>query len=380
MTARAPHDAGPPRVALLHSYGDSTKPSMRRYAMELGDALGARGLPVDHVFVESTLPRALLSRRSVALLDGLWGRYARYPAIARGTRASVFHIVDHSFARLAQAVGGSRSIVTCHDVMLLALAAGRIDSPRRDALATFLFRRDVSHLREAAAVVADSECTRQDLIDLVGLAPDRVEVIPPGLDAAPQRGPEAREVARRKFGWNGPTLLQVGHSDFYKNVEGCLEVLARIRRGGLDARLVHAGAPLRPSHFALAERLEVRDAVDDRGLVGDEELEDLYAAADVLLFPSLYEGFGWPPLEAMARRLPVICSTAGSLPEVLGDAALTADPHDHAALAAHVAAVLGDPGKADSLRHRGLVRASLFRWEETARRMELLYRRVTDGE
>jgi len=366
-------------VALLHSYRDAGKPSMRRYAVDLGKALSGRGMIVDHVVVDSSLPRGLLACRPVSLVDGLWGRYVRYPGIARRIDARIFHVMDHAYAHLVRAVGPARAIVTCHDVMLLALAAGRIDSPRRAPLATYLFRRDVSHLREAAAVVADSERTRQDLVDLVGVAPDRVEVIPPGLDAAPPRGDEAREVMRRTFGWNGPTILHVGHSGFYKNLEGCLQVLARVRKGGLEARLVHAGEALRPAHFALAERLGVTGAVDDRGRVGDAELEDLYAAADVLLFPSLYEGFGWPPLEAMAARLPVVCSTAGSLPEVVGDAALAAEPHDHDVLATHVATVLTDPHRADELRRRGLARAAIFRWEETASRMELLYRRVADG-
>jgi alpha-1,3-rhamnosyl/mannosyltransferase len=99
----------------------------------------------------------------------------------------------------------------------------------------------------------------------------------------------------------------------------------------------------------------------------------------VLLFPSLYEGFGWPPIEAMACGTPVVCSRGGALPEVVGDAALTADAEDEAALAAHVEAVLDRPELADLLRTRGRARASQFTWSRTASRIGQIYREVMES-
>ena len=324
-------------------------------------------------------PRAGGDSSALSRIDGLWGRYVRYPALARRVAADVIHVVDHSHAHLVAVLPRARTVVTCHDVILLALAAGRIETEQRLPLATFLFRRDVAHLREAAAVVADSERTRRDLVDLVGVRQEAVEVIPPGLVPPRPQAAGDREAARRRAGLVRPTILHVGHTGFYKNLEGCLQVLSLVRRGGIDARFVHAGAPLQPSQVALAERLGVVGSVEDRGRVPADVLADLYEAADVLLFPSLYEGFGWPPLEAMASGLPVVCSSVGSLPEVTGDAALVAGPHDHVVLAGQVSSVLTDPGTAESLRRLGRIRAAAFTWEETARRMELLYRRVSDG-
>jgi glycosyltransferase involved in cell wall biosynthesis len=270
-------------------------------------------------------------------------------------------------------------VATCHDVILLALEAGRVASDHRDPAATALFRRDVAHLRRATAVVAVSERTRQDLVELVGVPEEVVEVIPPGLDAADPVTAAEREEARRRIGGDGPIVLHVGHAAFYKNVEGCLEVLARLRKGGIDARLLRGGERLRESQRALAARLGIAGAVLDRGPVAEAGLRELYAAADVLLFPSLYEGFGWPPLEAMAAGVPVVCADTGSLPEVVGDAALRAGPHDHVALAGHVAALLSSPARADELRRRGRERAAAFSWDATAARTESLYRRVVHG-
>jgi len=105
----------------------------------------------------------------------------------------------------------------------------------------------------------------------------------------------------------------------------------------------------------------------------------LYASADCLLFPSLMEGFGFPPLEAMASGLPVVCSDRPSLPEVVGDAALTAPPLDAEALARHVIAVLTDPDLADDLRTRGLAQAAPFTWDRTAAETFAIYRRVLEG-
>lgn len=366
-------------VAILHAYRDPENPSMRQYADRLGHELERRGLRTEHVAPPAVLPTGWRQSSVLSRIDGLWGRYVRYPALARRVEADVIHVVDHSHAHLVGVLPRSRTVVTCHDVILLALAAGRIETERRFPLATLLFRRDVAHLREAAAVVVDSERTRRDLVDLVGVRQEAVEVIPPGLAPPTSKTAGDREATRRRVGLVRPTILHVGHSGFYKNLEGCLQVLSLVRRGGIDARFVHAGKPLQHSQRALAERLGVMGSVDDRGHVPPDVLAALYEAADVLLFPSLYEGFGWPPLEAMASGLPVVCSGAGSLPEVTGDAALVAGPHDHAALAGQVASVLTDPGVAESLRRRGRVRAGAFTWVETARRMELLYRRITDG-
>jgi glycosyltransferase involved in cell wall biosynthesis len=170
-------------------------------------------------------------------------------------------------------------------------------------------------------------------------------------------------------------VLQIGRG-FYKNLPGVLRVLRRLRADGLDVRVVRVGPGLWGADRALAERLGVLDSVVELGMIPDSDLPALYNAVDVLLFPSLYEGFGWPPLEAMASGTPVVCSRAGSLDEVVGDAALTADGEDVEALAWHVATVLNDGGLRDILIQRGLVHAARFTWDRAAGQMLDIYRDV----
>jgi glycosyltransferase involved in cell wall biosynthesis len=167
-------------------------------------------------------------------------------------------------------------------------------------------------------------------------------------------------------------MLQIGRT-FYKNIAGVLRVLARLRRDGVDVRVARVGRALAGEERALAEKLGVLDSVVELGGVPDDDIPALYNAVDLLLFPSLYEGFGWPPLEAMASGTPVVCSRAGSLDEVVADAALTADPEDTEALSWHAGAILGDATLRASLIARGLAHAARFSWDRTAREMTGAY-------
>jgi alpha-1,3-rhamnosyl/mannosyltransferase len=208
-------------------------------------------------------------------------------------------------------------------------------------------------LRRAAAVLVPSEHTRERLLASVrGLSEQRVRVTPWGIDARFAPGP----------GRAGPYLLTVGTLQPRKNLEAAISAFERL---GGDHRLVVAGA-WGWHGDALRSRLArspARAAIDVLGRVSDDDLLALYRGADCLLFPSRGEGFGFPPLEAMACGTPVVAAAAGSLPEVLGDAAPLVDPDDPAALAAAVADVLRDP---DPWRARGRECAAAYSWERCA--------------
>ena len=366
-----------PRVCLLHNYREGGQMSMKLYAERLGDALGRRGVPVERVRPRDVLPASWRRLTLLDKLDSYAGRFIVYPRIAAGLRADVFHVVDHGQAFLLRTLDPARTVVTCHDIILLVLASGRLGSTFKPPFATKVLRHSLQAMARTRWIIADSEQTRRDLASLAGIDPANVRVIYPGLNYAFRPMLEAREATRARLGLGGgPLVLQVGQTGFYKNIEGCLRVVRELRRGGIDVTFVRAGHRLRPSQVALAERLGLSDAVRDLGPMSDEDLAALYAACDVLLFPSLYEGFGWPPIEAMASGVPVVCSRSGSLDEVIGDAALTAEPEDVRGLAAHVAAVLSELLLAETLRRRGLARVRLFDWDRAADQVIEVYRRV----
>jgi glycosyltransferase involved in cell wall biosynthesis len=181
---------------------------------------------------------------------------------------------------------------------------------------------------------------------------------------------------RRRFDLgDGPLVLHIGRT-FYKNIPGVLRVIHALRAQGIPVRFVRTGRPLAGAERALAERLGIVDHIVELRSVPDELLPALYNAVDLLLFPSLYEGFGWPPLEAMASGTPVVCSRAGSLGDVVGEAALTADPEDTAALTWHAAAALTDPTLRRALIARGLAHAAQFSWTRTADQLISVYHGV----
>jgi glycosyltransferase involved in cell wall biosynthesis len=368
---------GPLSVSLLHDYREDGQVSMKLYAEQLGDALGRLGVNVARVRPREVLPARLRRVRLLDKVDSYLGRFVVYPRIARRLRADVFHIVDHGQAYLVPSLDPARTVVTCHDVILLAVAAGRIRAEFRPALATRILRASIERMKRARRVIADSERTRTDLAELASVDPARVEVIYPGLNHPFSPAPERRAEIRGRLGLPvTPLVLHVGQTGFYKNIPGCLRVIALLRRRGVGVTFVRGGRRMTAEQRALAERLGVASAVVELGPVAPERLADLYRACDVLLFPSLYEGFGWPPLEAMASGLPVVCTRAGALGEVVGDAALTAEAEDLEGLADHVSAVLSDGAVAGRLVRTGVARSAAFDWGRTAARVRDVYRDV----
>jgi glycosyltransferase involved in cell wall biosynthesis len=227
---------------------------------------------------------------------------------------------------------------------------------------------------EAAAVVVPSTSTETDLIARHPVPADRVHVIPLGVDAgalAPASN-EAVEAVLRKHGIEGPYILFVGGIEPRKNLDTLVRAFSRLTSG---ARLVIAGGPVRwdPGN---AERLDeaiaglpatVRDRIVRTGYVRDREKVALLTGATMLAYPSLYEGFGFPVLEAFAAGVPVLTSNVSSLPEVAGDAAVMVDPRSPDAIAEGIAQLLDDEDLRAMLSAAGLTRAATFTWEATAR-------------
>jgi glycosyltransferase involved in cell wall biosynthesis len=205
-------------------------------------------------------------------------------------------------------------------------------------------------------VIVPSAFVRDRAVARLGLGADALRVIHLGLDH--ERFTPA-DVPRERF------LLYPARRWPHKNHERLFAAFAQLRREDPELRLVLTGGGHPPT---------APDGVEVRGLVSNDELVDLYRRAAVLVFPSLYEGFGQPPLEAMACGCPVACSTAGSLPEIAGDAARLFDPHDANAIAEAVRDVLAAPHE---WAERGLAQAARFSWDDTSRAHDAVYRELS---
>ena len=287
--------------------------------------------------------------------------------------------VLHSPHYTTTAVGGGwRRVVTFHDVTFFLLPE------RYPALRRAYFRAaSRAGARLADLAIAVSKTVKADVERHLPIPPERVRVVP--LAAAPSYrpldDPSRMAAVRAKYSLPERFVLNVGALEPGKNQATLLRAFARLKTQDLNRGLVIAGPPAwryeRLLH--LVDKLGLADQVRFLGYVPAEDLLALYNLADLFVFPSLYEGFGLPPLEAMACGLPVVASTAPALREVLDGAALLVQPLDVAALAEAMAAALGTPDVSARLRQAGLQRASLFSWERTARETAAVYREAVAG-
>jgi glycosyltransferase involved in cell wall biosynthesis len=236
--------------------------------------------------------------------------------------------------------------------------------------------------RHAAAVITGSESTRRDLIELLNVPAEKVTVTPYAADPIyqPMDPEEARRAVRSRLGVRAPYLLSVGVLQPRKNLPRLVRAYNRIadtvpQRLVLVGKEGWAGEELQR---AVAASPPGREPVFT-GYVADADLPALYAGADLFVYPSLYEGFGLPPLEAMACGTPVLTSTTSSLPEVVGEAGVTVDPLDEPAIAAALSALLADPARRARMAAAGLLQASRFNWDTTARDTLSVYRRVVES-
>ena len=225
--------------------------------------------------------------------------------------------------------------------------------------------------RRVRRIIAISEFSKQRVIELLGVSPDKVTVIPNGVDARFSPRPEEEiEAARTALGiGSAPYLLCVGSLEPRKNLGRLLAAWRQAQTTAPDDMvLVVAGGSANARVFESVEFGPVPTGVHFTGYVPDEFLPSLYSGAVALVYPSLYEGFGLPPLEAMACGTPVVTSRNTSLPEVVGSAAVLVDPYDVHSIAEGILQVLSSASLRDTLRANGRVQSAPFTWDSAAQR------------
>ena len=333
---------------------------------------------------------AFINREAAAAKDGPWGELLPAVTVPVNARNRVQWVageqlllprlaaragVDlvHSLASTAPAWGRFRRVVTVHDLIYARFPeahAGIRDLGMRVLVPLAVRRSD--------RVIVDSHSTQHDLVELLGAAPERIDVVPLGVGTVRRSEPMAEPSLRERLDLGGRRIvLSLSAKRPHKNLAALIGALARIPAEHRPL-LVLPGYPT-------AHEAQLRERALAAGVQGDvrfldwlsgEEFEGLWQIAEAFVYPSLYEGFGLPVLEAMARGVPVACSNASSLPEVAGDAALMFDPHDEAAIAAALERLLSDSAEIERLRARGLERAREFTWQRTARATLESYRRA----
>ena len=291
---------------------------------------------------------------------------ARRPRLPAGVLAELDMV--HATSAAVPPTGGRPLVATVHDLAFRHYPDAYPSAGRRyhDRAARIV-------AAEAARVIAVSQATAHDLTELYGVEPGRITVVPLGADPP---GPGDQAAAARllgDLGVRGPFLLAVGTLEPRKNLPRLLAAFGEVTDELPDHHLVVAGPvgwgpTLRPTWDSVRVKLA--------GPVGDAVLHALYRGADGLAYPSLYEGFGLPVLEAMAHGLPVLTSSRSSLPEVAGDAALLVDPMSVEAIAGAVNALLTDPALRSRLIARGHAQAATFTWERAAAATAASYTRT----
>jgi len=266
-----------------------------------------------------------------------------------------------------------RSVITVHDLGFLHYPCTLTGASRR------YYSQIGRAVRSADRIIAVSECTRDDLLQLVQADPGKIDVVFEAADPSftPVESDAALAAARRRLGVERPYLLFVGSFEPRKNLVGLLEAFALVRREqDVELALVgHKGWLYEPM-FDRLNTLGLESVVRIVEDVRSHELPAIYSAARALAFPSLYEGFGLPALEAMVCGCPVVASDRGALPELVGQAGLLAPPEEPSALADALRRVLTDEHLRADLAGRGLERARMFSWSRAAHETLAVYRRA----
>jgi glycosyltransferase involved in cell wall biosynthesis len=362
-------EAAPLSIALDASLWDEPTTGIGQYARCLCAALEAADVPVRRVGARTSgeAPRGDLASTTFTL--------GKLPALLAEGTEPLFHAVGNFNLPLTR-IPGKRLVLTVHDVIPLLLPQ-TVSAAYRWQFRVWLARS----IRVADRIICVSERTRLDLQSRYPAASEKTVVVPHGVDHVDRVPPpdSAGEAFLQKLALPGNFILYAGSLDARKNVGLLLDAVGRLKAKGRPVTTVVVGQKWFGAEVAERRTAEaVSDGCDVRAL--DYLDESLFYAvmrrATLFVFPSLYEGFGLPPLEAMRLGVPVVCSSGGALPEVCGDAALLVAPDDAEGLANALHRLLDSPDERRMRISAGRRRAAAFTWDATAKQTIEVYRQA----
>jgi glycosyltransferase involved in cell wall biosynthesis len=298
------------------------------------------------------------------------------PWVLRRERPDVFHAPHYVLPPAIRC----KSVVTIHDCIHLMFPQYL---PSR---AAYLYARASmwTAARQSHKILTVSEASKRDIIHFFNVRPDKIVVVHNAIDERFRATPPEDAIARvrERYQLDGRFVLYVGNIKPHKNLVRLIEAFDGLRKRGYeDVKLLIIGDEISklPALRRAVHSHKLHKQVRFLGYLSDDTLAILYRLASVFVFPSLYEGFGLPPLEAMACGAPVVTSNVSSLPEVTGDAAVLVDPYNVESIIEGMSRVMSDPAFAADLRARGMARAREFSWERSVQRIAELYKEVAAG-
>lgn len=353
------------------------------YTAQLAIALARHDRDIELTLINapSALKNALQGASTgfldVPLLNAALYEQIRLPALAQKEKWSLLHYTDNS----GSIMWTTPYVVTLHDAMMTRPIAETFDGTTlRQCLVGFYKRWCAAPSgRKAKLVLTVSEAAKRDLVERIGLPNEKIRVVYEGVDAESFARPRFFRKSPRKF----PLVLVQGALDKRKNIPGIFETAARLKAKRVECSFRVIGCSRedfnRAGYVRLAESLGVADRVEWAGQVPLDGMAREYWNADVFFYPSLWEGFGLPVLEAFAAGTPVVASNTTSIPEVAGKAACLADPTNPEELALAIQRVLRLPKLRKTLITKGFQQADRFTWEKTALKTAEIYREAVQG-
>ena len=316
--------------------------------------------------IEGTIlgkPRTSIQNNTLRIL---WEQIV-LPIYSRKDRLDLFHYTDHALSLLFRK---GPIIITVHDIAYIRFPD--LLNKSRQIYKKFILRESI---KRASIIIADSYSTKRDIVEFFGINEKKIKVVHLGVESRFRPVSNVEEY-RLKNKLPSKMILNVGTLEPRKNVVTLMKAFRKLREKGFEGyKLVIAGDKgwLYEEIFKEVDRSDLKHEILFLGVVRDEDLPMLYNCADIFVYPSLYEGFGLPPLEAMACGVPVITSNISSLPEVVGDAGIMVDPTDANFLSDAMCRVLKDKKLRLRMRNMGLERSKLFSWDNTAKKMLKIY-------
>jgi glycosyltransferase involved in cell wall biosynthesis len=374
-------DSDMPRVLLLGNYPADNQPSMLRYSRMLRDELIRLGCDVDLI-----KPPVVINKRQSGPVSKWLGYVDKYVLFRQelertAAKYDIIHVTDHSNAVYVPWIKNKPTVVTCHDMLAVRGALGEDTDCPASPTGKILQRWILHGLSRASERVCISDATRDDVIRLLGPQyAQSTTTIKLWLESTARVLSREEALARipavNGFDPSEPFILHVGSNLARKNRDGIIRIFSRLK-DRFAGKLVFAGAALTSELRALATKHGVADRVIEIVRPTDEVIEALYNLAFAFLFPSKFEGFGWPLIEAQACGCPVVCGSNPPLPEVVLDSAIKIDVNDEQGFADALVS-LTDPTKRDFYREKGLQNVERYSATDSARNYLRIYSQLVD--